>query len=141
MRFERTANAGDVHMTRSGGRIQTRFGRDLNFVADRNVAPQFGVLNVADANDIAILFDRRVRFQIPNFALRFVGILAPVIRGANRGAYVHGAGIAVADINVARASRHLEFNGSGHFQGAIKRACAEKGARGEVHRHAQAECG
>src|SRR5262249_28035242 len=61
--FDRTTDARDVLAPGTAMRTNGRTGRNNNFVADRDVVD--GIAQAAYPNRIAVLFNRRIGFNVP----------------------------------------------------------------------------
>src|SRR5690348_6420588 len=90
VRFHPAANAGNMHIAGAGTRLQGAFDavnflvagagvrrqagrlRNHDRIVNGNVVPQFRILDVPNADAVAVLLNRRVLFQLANLLLAVV---------------------------------------------------------------------
>src|SRR5690348_1305102 len=128
MRFHPAANAGNVHIAGAGTRLQRALDavnflvagagmrgqagrlRNHHRVVNGNVVPQFRILDVPDADAVAVLLDGRVLFQLTNLLL---AVVAPAAH-LDAAGHLHRAHRAAVDVNVARAGADVEVHRSAY---------------------------
>src|SRR5260370_23194597 len=124
--FERFRDAGDLLVSRAGCRAQLGAGRNHDVVADRNVAAQVGIVNVADSDVISALLDGRIAFQLLHSVFRG----AHPVAGADVSGDAHLAGAAGANVDAAGTGFALQVHGAIDLQGAIESALGGVGGGG-----------
>src|SRR5258708_39526661 len=96
--------------------MQLRGRRDGDLVADRDVAPQFRVVNVPDANVVPALLDRRIVFDLPD-GVR--GGFRPVVRLDVPG-YAEFVRASGANVDGAGPGFNLQVDRAADLQFAMK---------------------
>src|SRR5690348_10975520 len=114
MRLHPAANAGNVHVAGAGTRLQRALDavyflvagagvrgqagrlRNHDRVVNGNIVPQFRILDVPDADAVAVLLNRRVLFQLANLLL---AVVAPAAH-LDAAGHLHRAHSAAMDLNV-----------------------------------------
>jgi hypothetical protein len=106
--------------------MQLSFGGHEQFVAYGYVAPQVGVVDVADANIVPVLLDWGIVLQAFNFVF---GVSAkPIVNSDSSGHshFVRGAG---SYLNVSGAGAHVEIHGSSNSQSSLEGTLGVGGCR------------
>lgn len=96
--------------------LQASLGGDNDFIADRDIASQLGIIDVADANVVAALLDRGVGFDALDPRLDIATIAKPVHRCPDPCRHQDPIGGAGANVDTARTRRNVEVDRSGHAQ-------------------------
>ena len=99
--------------------MQLRVCGDHQFIADRNIAPELGIVDVADANIVAALLDGRIALKTLN---ALFGVSAKPFAGIDASDYLYFIGIAGGHVDRAGAGFNLQVHGSADAEGAIELA-------------------
>src|SRR5260370_7175782 len=116
----RCRDGGALLVSRAGCRAQLGAGRNHDVVADRNVAAQVRIVNVADSDVISALLDGRIAFQLLHSVFRG----AHPVAGADVSGDTHLAGAAGANVEGAGTAFDLHVHGAIDSQPPIDSALA-----------------
>src|SRR5271155_2163439 len=99
--------------------MELRLRRDDHFIADRDISRAFVILDVADANRVAVLLDRRIRFEIVHALL---DVAADVPAGMNLAVDFNLAWASGANDDVAGAGLDVHVDGPTYGKRSVKMA-------------------
>src|SRR5260370_20747140 len=122
----RCRDGGALLVSRAGCRAQLGAGRNHDVVADRNVAAQVRIVNVADSDVISALLDGRIAFQLLHSVFR----RSHPVAGADVSGDAHLAGAAGANVDAAGTGFALQVHGAIDLQGAFESAFGGVGGEG-----------
>src|SRR5947208_1205896 len=97
--------------------MQLRVCGDHQFIADRNIAPELGIVNVPDANVIAALLNGGIALQPLN---ALFGVSSEPFAGIDSADYLYFIGIAGGHVDGAGAGFHLQVHGSADVESATE---------------------
>src|SRR5271167_261881 len=101
-------------------RAQARPRGHHEVVADGDVVGQLAVLHAADANEVAMLLDGGIRFEVTDFSFRLALVQVPALTGFDRSVDMDVGGGSGTHVDVAGARRHFELHRTGYCQSPFK---------------------
>src|SRR5580658_1531006 len=99
--------------------MELRLCWDDHFIADRDVSRAIMILDVADANRVAVLLDRRIRFEVVHSLL---DVARDVPAGMNLAVDFNLARASGANNDVAGAGLNVHVHRSGYGKRPVKMA-------------------
>src|ERR1700732_5481673 len=106
--LQRTGDTFHALIAGAAVRSQLRLRRDSDFVADRNIMAQMGIIDMTDANIIPALLNGRIVLQPFHLTL---GVSEPLGR-LNMSGYLSLVGIAGVDLDTTRSGGHIKVHRS-----------------------------
>src|SRR5579863_6761264 len=106
--------------------MQTRIGRNSQLIRNRNVVTEF-VVEMADANSISVLLDRRIGFNLVNPGI--VIAAKPSVR-SNSCSDFDFAGGSAGNSHITRTCAHIEINRPVYGKRSLKPAFRKSAGRG-----------